>query len=125
MIEFQKKKRIKRIVYSPIVLLILAIILVILIRGVFGVYKKEKLSLQNLNQDKAELQKIVDRQNNLVSSIEYLKTEQGVEDEIRSKFRVVKDGEKISVIVDDQKADIIDIATTTKKGFWSSVFNWF
>ncbi len=125
MLEFQKKKRIKKILYSPIIVLILAIIFVLLIRGAWGVYKKEKLSSQNLRQDQIELEKIIARQNGLASSLDYLKTEQGVESEIRSKFRAVKEGEKVSVIIDDSKSEATATATTTEKGFWSKMFNWF
>jgi cell division protein FtsB len=125
MLEFRKKKRIQKILYSPIVLLILAIILVLLFRGVLSVYKKEKLTSQNLKQDKTELNKIISRQNNLASSLEYLKTDQGVENEIRSKFRVVKEGEKVSIIIDEQKTDEPVSTTTTENGFWYNIVNWF
>ena len=123
--EFQKKKRIKRILYSPIILLILAIVFVLLFRGLLSVYKKERLSAQNLEKDKIELQKIADRQSSLAASLDYLKTDQGVESEIRTKFRAVKEGEKVSVIVDDQNPTATTVATTTKRGFWYKIFNWF
>ena len=112
MLEFQKKKRIRKILYSPIVLLLLAIIFVLLFRGTWGVYKKE-------------IDKLISRQNSLTSSLDYLKTDQGVEGEIRSKFRAVKEGEKVSVIVDDQKSDSTSTASSTEEGFWSKFFNWF
>lgn len=125
MLEFRKKKRIQKILYSPIVLLILAIIFVLLFRGVVSVYKKEKLTSRNLKQDKIELNKILSRQNNIASSLEYLKTDQGIENEIRSKFRVVKEGEKVSIIIDEQKNNDPVSTSTTKSGFWYNILNWF
>jgi cell division protein FtsB len=125
MLEFRKKKRIQKIIYSPIVLLILAIVLVLLLRGVVGVYKKERLTQHNLTKDKMELSKIISRQNNLASSLDYLKTEQGIESEIRSKFRVVKDGEKVSIIIDDQKIGEPVSTTTTENSFWYNITSWF
>ncbi len=124
MLEIRNKKRVKNILYSPIILLIMAIIFVILFRGVLNVYKKERLSYQYLKQDKIELQKILLRQQNLVSSLNYLKTDQGVESEIRSKFRLVKEGEKISVIIDDQNTEITTVSTTTENSFWYKILNW-
>lgn len=126
MLEFQKKKRIRKIIYSPIILLLLAIAFVLLFRGVIGVYKKERLSMQNLERDRIELDKLISRQENLATSLNYLKTEQGIESEIRSKFRAVKEGEKVSVIIDEQASDISTTSTSTMKGgFWHRMFNWF
>lgn len=72
-----------------------------------------------------ELQKIMTRQNNLVASLNYLKTDQGVENEIRSKFRAVKEDEKVSVIIDDKKIETTTTSTTTKRGLWYRILEWF
>lgn len=120
--QFQQKKRIRRILYSPIVLLILAIITVLLIRGCFGVYNKQKTSEANLERERMELQKLATRENSLSSSLNYLKTDQGVENEIRSKFRAVREGEKVAVIIDDQPTTSYS-TTTQEHGFWYNLFH--
>lgn len=125
MIEFQKKKRIKRIVYSPVVLVILFIILAIFVRGVFKVHDRAVLSRNNLNREQIELNKIIEREKKLEASLEYLKTEQGIEDEIRSKFRAVKEGEKLAVILDDAIATTTATTTEQNTGLWNRLINWF
>lgn len=120
--QFQQKKRIRKILYSPIVLLILGIIAVLLLRGSLGVYNKHKISEQNLERERFELQKLISREENLVSSLDYLKTDQGVENEIRSKFRAVKEGEKVAVIIDD-KSPASSSTTTQEHGFWYNLFH--
>ena len=123
--DFQKKKRIRKILYSPLVIVALAVVLLILVRGVWGVYSKAQLSAQNLERERLELQKLAQRQKSLASSIDYLKTDQGVEDEIRTKFRAVKEGEKVVVIIDNQ-ASITpsqSLATSTH-GVWYKIFHW-
>jgi cell division protein FtsB len=122
MLEFQKKKQLRKILYSPIVLLLLAILFVLLFRGVWGVYQKERLSSQNLEKERNELAKLVDREKNLAASLDYLKTEQGVENEIRTKFRAVKDGEQVAVIIDSQATRTAQSATTTRS-FWYQLFH--
>ncbi len=125
MLEFQKKKRIRKMLYSPIILILLGIVLFILIKGVWGVYQKNKLSAQNLEREKTELEKLNQRQKNLASSIDYLKTDQGVEDEIRTKFRAIRDGEKVVVIVDNQATVTSETSTTTPEhGLFYKVFHW-
>jgi cell division protein FtsB len=123
--DFQKKKRIKKIIYSPVVIAILVLFLIILIRGVWGVYKKAYISTGNLEREKLELEKLSFRQKNLASSIDYLKTDQGIENEIRTKFRAVKEGEKVVIIVDDQTISTTSSEiTTSTHGIWYKVFHW-
>lgn len=124
MYDFQQKKKIKKILYSPIVLLILAIIFVMLLRGVWGVYKKSQISYENLEREKNELNKLMAREKTLNSSIEYLKTEQGIEDEIRTKFRAVKDGEQVAVIINEGTTTPVSVATSTPS-FWYKLFHLF
>jgi len=45
------------------------------------------------------------REGNLESQIETLKTPEGIEEEIRSKFNVVKPGEQVILIVPEEKKD--------------------
>ncbi len=123
MLEFQKKKRIRKILYSPITLILLTVLMAIISRGLVGVYKKARLSLQNLEREKIELEKLVVREKNLASSIDYLKTEQGIENEIRTKFRAVKEGERVVVIVDNQ-ASTSPLTIATSTSLWYRVFHW-
>ena len=127
MIEFQKRKRLKKIIYSPIILIILIIILFFIIKGTWNVYKKDRLSKLSLDREKIELQKIIDRENNLNNSIEYLKTEKGIESEIRSKFRAVKNGEKIAVIIDEESSTTIpiQISDAESKNIFYKIIDWF
>lgn len=123
--DFQKKKRIRKIMYSPITLTILAIVFAILTSGVWGVYNKMKLSVRNLEKERTEQAKLESRKSNLANSIEYLKTEQGIENEIRTKFRAVKDGEKIVVIVDDKdNTKTQDSVSTSTKSLFYRIFHW-
>ena len=122
MLEFQKKKKLRKILYSPIVLLLLAILFVLLFRGVWGVFQKERISAQNLEKERNEFEKLVLREKNLAASLDYLKTDQGVENEIRTKFRAVKDDEQVAVIIDNQATGTEQAATTTR-GFWYRLFH--
>ncbi len=128
MIEYQKKKKIGNFMYSPISLLVLFIIFIIILRSVFNVYSKEKISKLNLEKEKIEYEKMNSRKDNLLNSIDYLKTDDGIESEIRNKFRLVKEGESVTVIVNDNSMSSISIGTSTKvqsKSLLSSIFEWF
>lgn len=122
MFEFQKRKKIRKIIHSPYFLAFFFFLFILVLKGTYGVYTKDRISYEKLNIEKIENNKLLERKNNLTSSIDFLKTERGIESEIRSKFRAVKDGESVTVIID--KKDSTDIqATTTKKRSWYSWFD--
>lgn len=130
--DFQKKKKIKNIIHSPASILILFIIFLILIRAIFSVYQKQNISIQNLAKEKMEYEKMSQRKEKLVSNIEYLKTDDGVESEIRNKFRLVKQGESVAVIINDEASstknnikipqNISEISTSTS--FFGKIFKY-
>ncbi len=124
MAEFNKKKTYRKYIYSPLVLLLLFILLLLLLKALWGVYSKERLSLTYLERERSELNRILDRKKELAQSVEYLKTDRGVEAEIRSKFRVVKEGEEVAVIVGDDPV-ATTTATTTPKTGWKKFISFF
>ncbi len=123
--EFYKKKAYKKYLYSPVTLLLLFIILLVLLKALWGVYKKEELSAEYLLRQQNEYNKLQARQKDLAQAVEYLKTDKGIEAEIRSKFRVVKEGESVAVIVDNDASTTKTILPAPKPGFWKSLLNRF
>jgi cell division protein FtsB len=118
MLEFQQKRKIRRILYSPVSLIALAVVAVVFARGAWNVYQKESASGDYLAQAQTELTKVSATDAQLAQSVASLQTEQGVEADIRQKFRVVKPGEQIAVIVDTSASDTPAAATSTP-GFWA------
>ncbi len=125
MVEFNRKKSSKKYLYSPLTLILLCLVLLVLIKALWGVHSKERMSLQYLEREQAELNRVENRKKELAQAVEYLKTDRGVESEIRSKFRVVKEGESVAVIVGDEAAASTSVSTTTPPGFWKRVIGWF
>ena len=124
MFDYQQKKKIRKVIYSKITLVILFIFIIILIKANYGIFKKERLSNENYNIVKDDFDSLKNRKSILESEIQRMKTEEGIEEEIRSKFDVSKPGEVVVNIIDDNKS------TTTnnkdgKVGFWSKVIGWF
>jgi hypothetical protein len=53
--------------------------------------------------------------------VAYLETDIGIEDEIRSKYRVARPGESVALIVDDTDEKSEATTTATSTGFWNKV----
>jgi hypothetical protein len=125
MVEFNKKKTYKRYVYSPLSLILLFLILILLIKALWGLYSKERLSATLLEREQAELSRTLERKKELANAVDYLKTDRGIEAEIRSKFRVVKEGESVAVIIGDEKTNATTTSTSTPSSLWQKFIGLF
>lgn len=122
--DFEQKRKLKKYLYSKPALILLTLIMLLVSKAAWNVYDKLEISRANLEMTERELDKLKERKAALASQIEYLETEQGVEAEIRQKFRLVKEGEGIAVIIDDD-IQLPTATTTHNKSLWQSFKNLF
>ncbi len=117
--KFEAKKQIKSRIYSKTTLIILLFIIILLIKGVFALYLRNRESVAVRDMAEVKLEDLESRRDTLNAEIEKLNRDEGIEEEIREKFNVVKPGEKVVIIVQEE------VATTTpvKQGFFSSLWN--
>ncbi|MEJ0002072.1 MAG: septum formation initiator family protein [bacterium] len=122
--NFKKKTGFARIMQSKPVLIFLGIVVLVFAANLVSFLGKLKETARNkeIAQEKiAELEKQKDQ---LSVEISKLKTDEGVEESIREKFGLVKDGEGMIVVVDD-KAVPAESQTADTSKFWTFVKNWF
>ena len=121
--SFQKRNKFRRILESKVFLVLLGILIVIFTFSVFGFLGKMQETAKNkkIVEDKiAELEK---SQKAYSTDISSLKTDQGVEENIRKKFGLVKEGENMIMITDDNTST--PTQNTSSPGFFSFIKNWF
>lgn len=106
--------------YSPLSLIILFCILVLFIYNIIGLIEKERETSKKKDLILSNIETLRSREASLSKDIAKLKTEEGVEESIRDKYQVVKEGEKMVVIVDEnQKNDISsDNESIKDHGLW-------
>lgn len=121
--DFQRKRQIKSILYSKLFLVILLVLIFFLGRSTFDIYQKSKLSYNNYIKVKRDYDSIEARKAMLESEINRLATDNGIEEEIRSKFNVAKPGETVVIII-DKNSTSTDV-NNTKRDFWSSFWEIF
>lgn len=105
MVVFRKRKKARRIVYSWLTLFVLGIVSGIVLYGAVGMITKNQETKRNKVVALNQLAALEEREDQLESVIENLKTDQGIEKVIREKFSVVKEGEEFIVIIEDEKND--------------------
>jgi len=116
--DFIKKKKYYKILYLRIILLILIILTIIFAKGAWNVYKKERITNENLINVEKELAGIKEREDFLNTQINTVGTQKGIEKEIRIIYDVVKEGEKMIIIVDKEK-DMEKYNTKDETDFWN------
>jgi cell division protein FtsB len=124
MLEFQEKRKLKNLLYSKITLVILLILIAVAVNAVWGIYQKQRMAKANLAQTATTFDGLQAREKMLSSGIEKLKTEAGKEEEIREKYGLVKPGEEVIVVVNDDGDNDSD-QDLTQDSYWQKIKNWF
>lgn len=127
--DFKRKLLIRRILYSPLTGAILFILILFVGNGTLKMLKTYLNARGEYTASQAELQILKDREKNIKEKIEGLSTERGVEEEIRNKLGLIKEGEGVIIIADPP------ISSETEaegggieggiKGFFENVLNIF
>ena len=123
MLEFQEKRKYQKFIYSKITLIVLIIFIFFLLNAVWKVYRKQAVTKDNLIKTATIYESLQAREAMLSAEIERLKTEDGVEEEIRDKYGLVKPGEEVIIVVGGD-ADA-DPELTTPTSFWQKIKDWF
>ena len=123
--EFQHKRSWQKWVYSKPALLILLILLVLSAKGTWSILGKEKESAANLKRAKAQLAELNSTNSALSQELAGLETTEGVENEIRSKYDVAKNGEQVLVVVDKDSSSASSTEASENKNWWQKFLNLF
>lgn len=111
-------RNIKKVLYSPITILVLAVIAVILVRAAVNSYNNQRENLSKLSEMQKMAQDSQKRRQFLEDEIEKLQTERGIEQELREKFPVAKDGENMVIIVEPETDDTSYVVSKESRGLW-------
>ena len=118
MAEFEERKKFWRIFYSPLVFIVLLAIFILMARAAWKIYNHEQASARERERIESELVVIKQRAAVLQSQVDILETARGVEDEIRSKFNVTKEGEGVAVIVSIGSTTDVAADPVEEKVWW-------
>lgn len=115
---FQKKNR--STLYSLPVLFGLILLIFFLGRAVWNAYSESVETKKQVARVQAEFNEVSSRVSTLSKDVASLKTEDGVEKEIRKRFSVAKDGEQVVIIVTDPPKDE-EVPQNSEPGFFKNL----
>lgn len=130
MFDFHEKRKIRSIVYSKPVVAFLAFITIVLSFSVYHRYTVSEEMKHKLNIREDELHELEERATVLESKVQYLRDERGIEEELRNRFDVVKEGEQVIILVDEpesaeEKREILPLDDETPSTESESFFEQF
>ena len=117
MLGFWDKRSYRRFLYSRPMIVVVLVAVVFLGRAAFVMYSKQREAVRNAAAAAEELAAVKDREDYLTKEIVRLETERGTEEEIRTKFRVVKKGEQLIVLVDPKPVEASTTPEDTRSWF--------
>jgi cell division protein FtsB len=103
MLEFQKKKKIKNMVYSKLALIFILFILFLFIKATVSFYQKAQESKNRKVRAENEFTELEKRREDLEHKIKRLNSPVGVEEQLRERFDLVKEGEQ-TILIGENKA---------------------
>lgn len=127
MVEFQKDKNSKNIWYSPITLFVMLVVVLVFIYNMIDIVEKTRETAKKKKFVEEQVDKLKNREAVLENNIVKLNTQEGIEEEIREKYQLVKKGEKMVVIVDGEEntedLNVNEVNKNSFKSFWKNMFN--
>lgn len=123
MLDISQKRKIRSVMYHKATLITLFILVLLFAHSTWVVYQKKRVSEELKNGSLQTVAVLEARDAELKSRINRLQTEPGIEEEIRSKFTVAKNGENMVVVVEDTTPT----ASTTppNPSFWQKIWHFF
>ena len=118
--KFESQKQIKGRIYSRTTLVILLFIIILTAKGVFGIYLRNAESVTARDDTAMKLKELNKRKELLNTEISKLNQDDGVDQEIREKFNVIKPGENVVLIVQDEVAT----STPEKPSLFTRFLHW-
>lgn len=106
MAKVERKRSITRLAHSPLTYIVLVLLGALFMFGAVDAYGKSRLSEKKLTATREENASLEKQKTLLSKDLENANTPFGEEKALREKFNVIKEGEKIIVIVPpDQSAN--------------------
>lgn len=125
MIPFQERKKLRKILYSRITILVLFVVFIAVAGGAWGISQKAGIARTERDIAEKSLAELQNRTRELEMSLERLNSSKGSEEEIRLKYTVARPGEEVVVVVDEQAKKSENNEVIEEQGFLTKLLSVF
>jgi cell division protein FtsB len=123
MLGVRRKYRIRRFFGSGVAFVVMLALLVLLVQAGAGMFAKAREAREKRDVAAAELERLEARETDLKSEIARLSSDRGVEEELRDRFFVAKEGEKIAVVADGASSGDSGTEEEGSKSLWKRILS--
>ncbi|MFZ2253051.1 MAG: septum formation initiator family protein [Minisyncoccia bacterium] len=133
MFDFHEKRKIRSFLYSKVVVGVFFLAAVLLSISVYNRFVVTEEMKAKLDARRVTLEELQGRALMLESKVKYLENDRGVEEELRNRFDVAKEGEKVVILIDPvsgkQKSSTSSVESTettanTNRSFFGILKFW-
>lgn len=110
MLDFHEKRKLKSFLYSKPAAFVLFAIAILLSWSVYERFEREREMATKRYELEERLDTLHMQAATLEEEVARLKSERGIEEELRNRYEVAKAGEQVVIVVGDER----DAATTTR-----------
>lgn len=128
MATYEKKGTPRSFWYTPLGVLGVFVLMIILAQAAYGMYRKDREAVYAKNLSEEKYQELTIKKQELTKELAKLDTEEGIDQAVRDRFDVAREGEGVVVIVDDSSEEKLDkenmLGSTSKFiGFFKHLFD--
>lgn len=105
--------------HSPVLAVFLVVVLCWGLFVVYRMYVKNREAVALRNQFQGELETLNHKKEELSDKINNLSTDRGLEAEVRNRYRVIRPGEQLVIVVDDAAKN--GQPTASKPSIWTRI----
>lgn len=114
MLDIRERTRLRRVLYAKPTIIFVAFLVALTVQAAWEMYQKSYDALARRDKVTAELISLTEREKELHKDISRLLSEEGTEAEIRSRFMVAKEGEKVMIIASPMAAESHTVMITDR-----------
>lgn len=104
-LDFRERFRLRKILYAKPTIIIMAIFAVLIFHSAWRMHEKSLDAISKRDKALDELHALETRKAELESDVARLSSDRGIEEEIRDRFMVAKEGEKVMIVVAPKSED--------------------
>jgi len=131
MFDFHEKRKIRSFLYSKTVFVLLLLLTILLSISAYNRFTVAKETKERLDERRTDLEALEMRADVLDAKVQYLENDRGVEEELRNRFDVAREGEQVIIILDDKpilkQGESIEVSTDENEdsSILGSIFEFF
>ncbi len=116
MFDFHEKRKIRSFLYSKFVIGGLFLVAILVSFSAYDRYTIAKEMKVKLEDRRVQLEEIKNRAHVLETKVEYFENDRGIEEELRNRFDVAREGEQVVVLIDaKEEPDVQESEVTSEE----------